>query len=85
MAPDRQINELIIYSNHHNVSLYRMYRIYPNKTKTKYSNKNESREDIKYLNKDLNHKIFSFIMIYFGKKWGRFYEKWGRFGKKYFN
>jgi hypothetical protein len=22
-------------------------------------------------------------MIYFGKKWGRFYEKWGRFGKKY--
>jgi hypothetical protein len=29
---------------------------------------NESREDIKHLNKDLNHKIFFFIMIYFGKK-----------------
>jgi hypothetical protein len=47
-------------------------------TKTKYSNKNEYREDIKHLNKDLNHKIFFFIMIYFGKKWGRFGKKYGR-------
>ena len=37
-----------------------------NKTKTKFSNKTESREDIY---KHLNHKFF-FIMIYFGKKWG---------------
>ena len=49
-----------------------------NKTKTKYSNKNEFREDIKHLNKDLNHKIFFFIMIYFGKKWGGFGKKYGR-------
>jgi hypothetical protein len=33
-----------------------------------YSSKNEYREDIKHLNKDLNHKIFFLIMIYFGKK-----------------
>ena len=39
----------------------------------------------KHLNKDLNHKIYFFIMIYFGKKWGHFGKKYGRndFGHYY--